>query len=212
MKIGDDVMTYLRKLVVISVLFLLPMIAWAADVAVTGVNVSTTQITLNVSGSPTYKFFILKNPDRLVVDIKDATLTAKLNNNLPANGIVTIVRSGSRENNDLRIVFELKEPTKFDISQLKNGRNYKLVFKYKNVDDVVMPQPVYLTSSSSLSMIPQLYLEGNTGTNLIGQADAVIPLMLQANKALFIYGQGEYANVDEDWLDNPWTGSFRCWI
>ena len=66
-----------------------------------------TRVVLDLSGPTTHKVLELANPSRLVLDVSDASLAGALTD-LPLDGTpIARVRSGIREGQDLRVVFDL---------------------------------------------------------------------------------------------------------
>ena len=71
-----------------------------------------TRVVLDLSGPTTHKVLELKNPSRLVLDLNDAALAEALTD-LPLEGTpIARVRSGIREGQDLRVVFDLSANVK----------------------------------------------------------------------------------------------------
>jgi N-acetylmuramoyl-L-alanine amidase len=88
----------------------------AAQVAVETVRVATaadqTRLTLHLDGSVTHRIFTLADPDRVVMDIPDARLTGQLPSADPQDAILVGLRSGVRDQGELRIVMDLKQPVR----------------------------------------------------------------------------------------------------
>ncbi len=86
----------------------------AGPVGVTGVRISQTpdktRLVLALSGPVTHQVFLLEGPDRLVIDIADARLSAKLPKPDGDDPNLGGLRSGVGEGDDLRIVLDLKRP------------------------------------------------------------------------------------------------------
>lgn len=80
-----------------------------AKVATTAV---ATQVVLDLSGRAVHRFSTLKNPDRVVVDIRDAHLRSRHWASLAGAGAVKSVRLGKRDKGDLRIVVDLSRSMK----------------------------------------------------------------------------------------------------
>ena len=72
-----------------------------------GTEGERTQASIELSEVPDYRVFMLANPDRLVLDVKEGRLRRGLDVN--PRGLITAVRSGQPEADRLRIVFDLKE-------------------------------------------------------------------------------------------------------
>ena len=69
-----------------------------------------TRAVLDVSKHVEYKLFMLENPARLVLDIKDSKTTNALT--AQPSGMVTGLRSGVPSKDQLRIVFDLSSPVR----------------------------------------------------------------------------------------------------
>ena len=72
-----------------------------------------TRAVLDLDSEVEYNLFILDNPSRVVIDIKDAKLTGEVK--LPddrSNGALQRVRHGVRAETDVRVVFDLSEAVK----------------------------------------------------------------------------------------------------
>jgi N-acetylmuramoyl-L-alanine amidase len=68
-----------------------------------------TQVVLELSGSAKHSLLMLKNPDRVVLDVSDARLSAGARRP-PASGVVKQVRMARRANGELRVVLDLTRP------------------------------------------------------------------------------------------------------
>ena len=68
-----------------------------------------TQVVLELSGSAKHNLLMLKNPDRVVLDVADARLSAGARRP-PASGVVKEVRMARRPNGELRVVLDLIRP------------------------------------------------------------------------------------------------------
>lgn len=88
---------------------------------------SDFNITINTSKKTDFKYFQLKNPHRLVVDMK-RILKSKSTNIVNNSNFVKNTRIGIRNGNDLRIVFELS--SRVDVVHSNNDK--KISFKSKN--------------------------------------------------------------------------------
>jgi len=89
---------------------------WSAQVAVEAVWVSTapdqTRLALHVDGAVNHRIFTLSDPERVVLDIPDARLTGELPQVDPQDAILIGLRSGVRDQGELRIVMDLKQPVR----------------------------------------------------------------------------------------------------
>ena len=71
-----------------------------------------TRVVLDLSGRTTHRFSMLKNPDRVVIDIRGAHLKARNGATIAGTGAVKAVRLGKRDKNDLRVVVDLTHAVK----------------------------------------------------------------------------------------------------
>lgn len=69
-----------------------------------------TRIVFDLTGPAQHKLIQLSNPGRIVLDIEDTTLKDKLKNLSWKDTPVARMRSGVRDDTDLRIVLDLKAP------------------------------------------------------------------------------------------------------
>jgi N-acetylmuramoyl-L-alanine amidase len=87
----------------------------ASAAAVNGVRVWSgpegTRVVFELSGPVEHRVFALAGPDRLVVDLPRSTATASLSLPEP-KGILASVRTGARDNGELRVVLELTRAAK----------------------------------------------------------------------------------------------------
>jgi N-acetylmuramoyl-L-alanine amidase len=68
-----------------------------------------TQVVLDLSGSAKHSLLMLKNPDRVVLDVSAAHLSAAARKP-PAAGVVKEVRMARRPSGELRVVLDLTRP------------------------------------------------------------------------------------------------------
>ncbi|MDJ0879141.1 MAG: N-acetylmuramoyl-L-alanine amidase [Halieaceae bacterium] len=71
-----------------------------------------TRIVFDLSAPASHKLIQLNNPDRIVVDISDTTLRAKLADVPLENTPIRRIRSGVRAGDDLRVVLDMQSPVK----------------------------------------------------------------------------------------------------
>lgn len=86
-------------------------------------------VTLSFSGQPIYGFFPLHNPDRVVLDIRKSGVVKGLPLSFSGENIVKRIRSSQpKDNQSIRLVFELTQPGKTRAVTQRNGNNYNVVF------------------------------------------------------------------------------------
>jgi N-acetylmuramoyl-L-alanine amidase len=66
-----------------------------------------TRVVLDLSGSAQHSLLVLKNPDRIVLDVTDARLTAGARTPPQGAGVIKQVRVARRSSGELRIVLDL---------------------------------------------------------------------------------------------------------
>lgn len=71
-----------------------------------------TRLVLDTAAPVQHTIFALENPARLVIDLKDAALTADLSSLDLTGSPVERIRSATRNGNDLRVVLDLKKDIK----------------------------------------------------------------------------------------------------
>lgn len=127
----------LRKLLssclAVAALLLLAPTSFAAGVELRDVRLwdgpESTRVVLDLEGGTEHNAFGLSNPNRLVIDIRNAHKSPALKLNGLAKGVVKAVRSGVRDDG-IRIVFDLAEEVSANGFGLEpNGDyGYRLVF------------------------------------------------------------------------------------
>lgn len=84
----------------------------AARVVVSSVravsNPERTRVVFDVNGPLEHTLFMLKNPDRVVVDLRATRVATRMPKPPPGDRFLAGMRSGSRPDGGLRVVFDLK--------------------------------------------------------------------------------------------------------
>ncbi|ESQ10091.1 MAG TPA: N-acetylmuramoyl-L-alanine amidase [Chromatiaceae bacterium] len=83
-----------------------------------------TRVVLDTAAPIRHRIFALDKPDRLVVDLSDASLKGKLPDANPGDLLVSDLRSGVRDGDDLRVVVDLKQPVKVKSFELEPSDAY----------------------------------------------------------------------------------------
>lgn len=100
-----------------------------------------TRLVFDLSGPVQHSVFTLTAPDRLVIDISDATLSGSLNV-ATANTPITAMRSAQRTPSDLRVVVDLKKavtPKSFTLTPNAQYGNRLVVDLFDNPADAAPP-------------------------------------------------------------------------
>ncbi len=88
-----------------------------------------TRIVFDLTGPAEHSLLVLSNPRRIVLDIQDTNLRTNLADLKLANTPVSLVRSGVRDGDDLRIVIEVSaqvDPRSFAL-QANDQAGHRLV-------------------------------------------------------------------------------------
>lgn len=83
-----------------------------------------TRVVLDLSAPTSHKVMTLSNPDRIVIDIDNATLKASLKNLDLLDSPISRVRSGIKDKHDLRVVLDVKSDVKPRSFLLKANKQY----------------------------------------------------------------------------------------
>ncbi|MFT6958062.1 MAG: N-acetylmuramoyl-L-alanine amidase [Halieaceae bacterium] len=96
-----------RILVVLG--YLLAPVVWAAQVHDVRLwrAPDHTRVVFDLDGPAAHKLLVLENPGRIVVDLSDTQLTASLEGLNFADTPISRIRTGVRDGDDLRVVFEI---------------------------------------------------------------------------------------------------------
>jgi N-acetylmuramoyl-L-alanine amidase len=119
----------------------------AAQISVNGVRVWSapdhTRLVFDTAAPVAHRLFTLDQPERLVIDVENALLEAKLPTTGKRNRLIRRIRSSVRAGQDVRVVLDLKSPIRAKSFMLKPNEQYghRLVIDLepKTTDD---PRPV----------------------------------------------------------------------
>jgi N-acetylmuramoyl-L-alanine amidase len=107
---------------------------------------SQATITLNFAGQPVYGFFPLRNPDRVVLDVRQSGVVQGLPLNFSGENIVKRIRTSTpKDKQSVRLVFELTQAGKTRAVTQRNGNSYSVVFTITGKPHAVtrsVPAPV----------------------------------------------------------------------
>ena len=127
--------------------FMLPIPVFAGQVTMQNVRIwaapDNTRVVFDVSGPVEHNLELLSNPDRLVVDIKNAKMPQAIGQPVSADRYLNKVRSAERNKSDLRVVFDLKKNIEMRSFLLQPNRQYghRLVIDLydENKQDIATP-------------------------------------------------------------------------
>ncbi|WP_153448207.1 LysM peptidoglycan-binding domain-containing protein [Vibrio algicola] len=108
-------------------------------------SATDTRVVMDMGSEPTFSYFTLSGPNRLVVDIKNTSLKTKLPVKVTDSPVLTkIRRSGAPVASTYRLVFELKSkqnPEVFKLAPTANGQyGHRLVVDFKHGSAAVSNQ------------------------------------------------------------------------
>lgn len=112
---------------------------WLAAAELTAIAVEqegkTTEVALRLSADAKYRHFALQSPDRLVLDLSGvkAKLAAK-----PSGGVIKNIRTGVRNGNDLRVVFDLTTEVSAEVSKTAAGEQVFMSLSLRPLNGAVI--------------------------------------------------------------------------
>ena len=120
---------------------------YAQQINVNALRYTTTaqqnRILFDVTVAPEHRVFVMDNPSRLVIDIKNAQLEHALNQPSAGHPLFVRVRAGIKNDTDLRIVVDLKAPISsknFSISASNDEAHHRLVVDLFNKEPIVVAE------------------------------------------------------------------------
>jgi len=115
-------------LALLAIVFAAPVQAVEVRAVKVSTGPDTTRVILDLSGSARHSLSVLKNPDRLVVDVADARMARGALAAAAGAGAIKQVRTGRRPTGELRIVFDLSRPSRAKSSaETDHHTGYRLV-------------------------------------------------------------------------------------
>ena len=146
----------MRKiLVTVLILFSSPVLAepvqlqnvriWAAP--------DNTRIVFDVTGPVQHRLELLNDPDRVVIDISNARLPKAPAQPTAADKYLQMVRSGMRNQNDLRVVLDLKQKVESNSFLLPPNQHYG----HRLVVDLFTPEDQRKEQTVSVIPLPGQY-------------------------------------------------------
>lgn len=150
-------------------------------------------VTLSFNGQPVYGFFPLHNPDRVVLDIRQSGVIKGLPLTFSGENIVKRIRSSTpKDNQSIRLVFELTQASKTRAVTQREGNNYNVVFTIAGTRPAAKasrrPAEVSSASSSAPSAPVENPFKGNPVTAVSSGNDVVRPgrTPVSANEAVIV--------------------------
>ena len=181
--------------------FLVSSSAWAVDVHDVRLwrAPDHTRIVFDLTGPADYSLLVLSNPSRIVLDIQDTNLRTNLADLNLVNTPVSLVRSGVREGDDLRIVIEVSaqvDPRSFAL-QANEQAGYRLVLDLYDYQTLQSVPAVKKSVQESAKRDIIIAIDaghggedpGATGPNRLREKDVVLAIAKEL-KALFAVDVG----------------------
>jgi N-acetylmuramoyl-L-alanine amidase len=118
----------MRKSCLLLLMLLSSLPLYAQQSQITGLRIWSApdhvRLVFDADSQISHKIFTLKAPDRLVLDLKNTTLTKHLPDPTKENKIIRGMRSAVRDKEDMRVVFDLGSAVKPKSFLLKPNREY----------------------------------------------------------------------------------------
>lgn len=83
-----------------------------------------TRIVFDIDGPLEHTLFVLNNPDRVVVDLRDTRIAGDMVSASPEDKLLNGIRHAARNARDLRVVFDLHQPVRPRSFLLKPNQKY----------------------------------------------------------------------------------------
>ena len=134
---------------------------------------------------------ILKNPDRVVIDLKDTIINNNLrelsNNNFNKNTSISGIRVGQFDPKTVRIVIDLRQESKIKIFSLKPIQSYGhrlVVDVYHEEDEIAHLLKQLQNKPSKIDNIEEKPIIADTKPEVVDQKDQQEPLLDDKQQSL----------------------------
>ncbi len=162
---------------ILLALSLLP--TWVMANALEGIRVwpspDETRVVIDLKSEADYSYFTLSSPERLVVDLKQTTLTTKLPINVTDSPAIKKIRKSSPpEKTTSRLVFELKKkasPQLFKLAPTPGGQ-----YGHRLVIDIPHDANAQSSTSSSQASSSSSSSVSRDASQLLGSAEIVVAI------------------------------------
>jgi N-acetylmuramoyl-L-alanine amidase len=135
----------MARLLLAFLLALLALPVAAGEARVTGVRVwsapDNTRLVFELTEPVEHSVFGLSKPDRLILDLKNASISGKVDAPGPSEQRLLKIRHGQQNGKDLRVVLDLRQSVRAKSFLLKPGGSYghRLVVELLDRDDGAGP-------------------------------------------------------------------------
>lgn len=141
-----------------SLILMLPVTVWGKTNIIgyrTADNIEYSRFVIDVSDKARYSVLLLKNPNRLVVDIHDGAWIAEPAQCFPASSIVKKVRHAQKDGKTLRVVLDLVQSVAIKKSfqiEPRDGKSFRIVVDMLPGAPFSVPEPA---ESSQQDPVPE---------------------------------------------------------
>lgn len=114
---------------------------------------SKTRVVFDLSSAASHNIFVLKNPDRVVLDIQNCNANGKLAASRVAGTLLKGMRYAQKSQDRLRVVFDLNKrvtPQSFLLPPTKN-KDYRLVIDFTSANQANLAKPVIEVKKAPLN-------------------------------------------------------------
>ncbi|MFZ2449265.1 MAG: N-acetylmuramoyl-L-alanine amidase [Methylovulum miyakonense] len=135
------------------------------------------RLSFAVTASPKHRVFVMENPSRLVIDIKDASLTGALRQPPSTHPLFAKLRLAAQNAAGLRLVMDLKKPVspeKFTLTS-NNSDEHRLVVGLTSktvLTDPIKGASLQTAKKANTTKPPELKAVANKGRDIIIAIDA----------------------------------------
>lgn len=155
--INLDVGSRLLRIVYFLIFLSLPILGTAEITKVKDLRVadrqSKTRVVFDLSAAASHNIFVLKNPDRVVLDIQNCNANGKLAASRIAGTLLKGMRYAQKSQDRLRVVFDLNKratPQSFLLPPTEN-KDYRLVIDFTSANQVSPTKPVIEVKKAPLN-------------------------------------------------------------
>jgi len=132
----------------------MPLTAGAVDISDLQIRQTPdyTRVTIDVSDRPQYSVFVLDNPHRVVIDIRDARMVAETRRVSVQDTLVRAVRSAARNEQDVRIVLDMPgavNPSSFILPPTAEAGDRLVIDLYEAGRDIPLNAPDVAAETAS---------------------------------------------------------------
>jgi N-acetylmuramoyl-L-alanine amidase len=174
----------LALIVILSISCPALILAKNSDVLIEKINFSGSKIEISLSQKTAYKAFVLKSPNRLVIDVLNGRINEKSLKNLKQSTFIKNFRH-SKNNQNYRLVFELENNATF-----KNS-NFDLKSKKISLNLEITKQSESSAKDDFFSQkLEEFEIETKKITNADGTAKFVITKTYKNRKPIIVIDAG----------------------